>query len=95
MTPDPPCACEGLAEILRWAPPPMCLPSVYLTSLHVSTSPRPFPSIFAYCKQSDTGGGMRLPDVWVYCYSIINWYRHGPQFVRESKWCCLDSNSNC
>jgi len=27
---------------------------------------------------------MRLPDVWVYCYSIINWYGHGPQFVRES-----------
>ena len=29
-----------------WAPPPMCLPSVYLTSLYVTRSPRPPPTVF-------------------------------------------------
>ena len=40
----------------NWAPPPICLPSVYLTLLHVAKSLRPSPSIFGYCKQSKTGG---------------------------------------
>ena len=31
--------------------PPLCLPSVHSTSSHVTKSPRPFPSIFAYCKR--------------------------------------------
>ena len=43
---------------------PTCLPSVYLMSLHVTKSSRPSPSVFAYCKRSNTGGrkglGMRL-----------------------------------
>ena len=29
-----------------WAPPPLCLPSVYLTSLHVTRSPRLSPAVF-------------------------------------------------
>ena len=33
---------------------PMCLPSVYLTSLHVTKSPRSSLSAFAYCEQSNT-----------------------------------------
>ena len=31
-------------------PPPVCLSSVYLMSLYVTRSPRPSPSVFAYCK---------------------------------------------
>jgi len=38
----------------------MCLPSVYLTSLHVTKSPRPSPSIFEYYKWPETGGGNSL-----------------------------------
>ena len=34
-------------EILRWAPTPVCLPSVYLMSLHVTKSSRPSSSVFA------------------------------------------------
>ena len=30
--------------------PPVCLPSVYLTLPHMTRSPRPSPSAFAYCK---------------------------------------------
>ena len=33
-------------------PPP---PSVYLMSLHMTKSPRPSPSVFTYCKRSNTG----------------------------------------
>jgi len=44
----------------------MCLPFVYLMSSHMTKSSRPSPSIFAYPKQSYTGGGnslgMRLQD---------------------------------
>ena len=54
---------EGLGDLVRdgstqnrnyygQAPPPMCLPSVHLTSPHVTKSPRPSPSVFAYCKWS-------------------------------------------
>ena len=32
--------------ISGWAPPPVCLPSVYLMSSHVTRSPRPPPTIF-------------------------------------------------
>jgi len=32
-------------------------PTDYMMSTHVTKSPRPSPSIFAYCKQSNTGGG--------------------------------------
>ena len=32
----------------NWAPPPVCLPSVYLTSLHMTKFPRPSLSVFAY-----------------------------------------------
>ena len=46
-------------EILCQAPPPVCLPSVYLMSLHVTSSSGP-PSIFAYCKWSKNGGGNGL-----------------------------------
>jgi len=35
-------------------------PSVYLMSSHVTKSPRPSPSVFVYCKQSNTGGGNSL-----------------------------------
>jgi len=35
--------------------PPVCLLSVYQTSPHMTRSPRPSPSIFAYCKRSNTG----------------------------------------
>ena len=44
-------------ELLRsGTAPPLCLPSVYLLSLHVTVTgyPRPSPSIFAHCKQSTT-----------------------------------------
>jgi len=44
----------------RWPLPPVCLPSVYLMSLHVTKSPRPSPSVFVCCKQSNTGGGNNL-----------------------------------
>jgi len=47
-------------EILRRASFPVCLPFVYLTSWCVTKSPRPSPSIFVYCKQSNTGGGNGL-----------------------------------
>ena len=33
-------------EYNGWAPPPVCLPSVYLTSSHVARSPRPSPAVF-------------------------------------------------
>ena len=39
------------------------LPSVYLTSLHMTRSSRPFPSVFAYCKQSETGDSDSLEAV--------------------------------
>jgi len=35
---------------------PHVSPTDYLMSAHVTKSPRPSPSIFAYCKQSNTGG---------------------------------------
>jgi len=38
----------------------ICLPSVYLMSSHMTRSPKAFPLIFAYCKQSNTGGGNGL-----------------------------------
>jgi len=41
-------------KILHQTLYPVCLPSVYLTKLHVTKSPRSSPSVFAYCK---TGGG--------------------------------------
>ena len=40
-----------------WSPPPSCLPSYLPDVTHVTLSPRPSPSVFAYCKQSKTGGG--------------------------------------
>ena len=44
-----------------WAPPFLCLPSVYLMAPHVTRSPRPSPAVFAYCKYwwwwGSTGGG--------------------------------------
>jgi len=45
---------------LTWGLSPVCLPSVYLTLPHVTTPPRPSPSVFAYCKRSKTGGGNSL-----------------------------------
>ena len=42
------------------APFHVCLPSVYLMSPHMTKSPRPSPSVFAYCKRSNTGGGNGL-----------------------------------
>ena len=45
---------------LRWAPPIVCLPCVYLMSPHMTRSPRPSLVIFAYCKRSKTGGGTSL-----------------------------------
>ena len=39
-------------EILRQALPPSRLPDV----MHMTLSPRPSPSVFAYCKRSKTGG---------------------------------------
>ena len=58
--------CE-IGIIIVGAPPPICIPSVYLILLHLTRSPRLSPSIFACCKRSNTGGGsglgMRLPDI--------------------------------
>ena len=34
-----------------------CLSSIYLTSPHVTISPKPSPSVFAYYKWSKTRGG--------------------------------------
>ena len=40
------------------APPPMCLPSVYLTSPRATRSPGLLPPyLHTYCKWSNTGGG--------------------------------------
>jgi len=36
--------------------PPVCLPSICLTYLHMTKSPRSSPSIFVYYKRSNTGG---------------------------------------
>ena len=47
-------------EILNRPLPPVCLPSVYLMSLHVIKISQAFPSVFTYCKQLKTGGGNRL-----------------------------------
>ena len=44
-------------ELLHLVPRPVYILSVYLTWLHVTRSYRPSPSIFAYCRQSKTGGG--------------------------------------
>ena len=46
---------RGLVDTKRellWSgtAPPLCQPSVYLLSLHVTGYPRPSPSIFAHCK---------------------------------------------
>ena len=39
--------CRGRTNALNgWAPPPMCLPSLYLTSSHVTRSHRPSPAVF-------------------------------------------------
>ena len=38
------------------APPPSCLPDV----MHVTLSPKPSPSVFAYCKRSKAWGGNGL-----------------------------------
>ena len=40
--------------------PPVCLPSVYLMLPHMTRSPRPSPSVFAYCKRSILEVGTRL-----------------------------------
>ena len=67
-----------------WVPPPMHLPSVYLTSWwpHVTKSPRPSPSIFAHCKRLK----MKVGTAWEYSY--INWVSKlsGPNFV----WKCYN-----
>ena len=42
------------------AMPPVCLPFVYLMPPHVTRSPWSSTSVFAYCKQSNTGGGNGL-----------------------------------
>ena len=56
---------EELRDLLSGTAP-MCLPFVYLMSSHMTKSSRPSPSIFAYPKRSNTGGGnslgMRLQD---------------------------------
>ena len=38
------------------SPPPLHLPSRLPDVTHVTLSPRPSPSVFAYCKRSKTGG---------------------------------------
>ena len=76
----------------KQAPPPMCLPSVYLMSSQVTRSPWPSPSILAYCKQSNAGSwnglGTRLAkstSFLVYCSrhasSIIC-----PRFIQCVLW---------
>lgn len=45
-------------KVLRWAPPPVCLPSAYLMSPCDQLS-QAFPFIFVYFKLSKTGGGER------------------------------------
>jgi len=42
------------------ATPPVCLPFVHLTPPHMTKSPRSSTSVFAYCNQSNTGGGSGL-----------------------------------
>ena len=49
----------------------MCLPSDYLMSSHMTRSPRPSPSLFAYCKQSNTGGGNGLETRLQKCFIFI------------------------
>ena len=46
-------------EIL-WLATPLSLPSVYLMSPHITKSPRPSSSVFAYCRRSTTGDGNGL-----------------------------------
>jgi len=55
-----------------WTLPPVYLPSVYLTSPHVTKSPRPSPSVFTYCKPSKTGGGNSLGTRLHWASMILN-----------------------
>ena len=58
-------ALQTLCPALRWILQEQSMrsfvrhrpPYVYLASLHMTKSPRPYPSIFAYYKRSKTGGG--------------------------------------
>ena len=45
---------------VRHCMPSSCLPSCLPDVMHVTLSPRPFLSIFAYCKRSKTEGGNTL-----------------------------------
>jgi len=57
----------------RFAPPAMCLPFVYLTPPHMTKSPRPSPSIFAYCKSAIKYWRRERPrnEAIVHEYSVI------------------------
>ena len=70
LAPPPSCLPSCLLDvkkdlkILCRALPPSCLPLHLPDVMHMTPSPRPSPSVFAYCKRSKTGGwnglGMRL-----------------------------------
>ena len=53
-------------KFFHQAPPSMCLPSVCLTKPHMTKSPRPSPSVFAYCKLSDLILEMGMAWKWGY-----------------------------
>ena len=48
--------CKKDLEILHWALPPVCLPIVRSHTVHMTKFFRPSLSVFAYSKQSKTGG---------------------------------------
>ena len=72
-------------KILHRASPPSCLPSCLPDIMHGIFSPKPSPSIFAYCKWSKTGGGNSLgTQLWVWC-QYSSW-PHSQACVRAWGW---------
>ena len=63
-------------EILHWALPLVCLPSVYLIS------PRPSHSVFTYCKRSKAGGGNGLGTrlTWIILCCVLLQLHLAPDF---------------
>ena len=62
-----------------------CLPSAYVTSLHVTRYPRPSLAIFAYCLCSNSGSGNDLGTL-----SLCNQYSGGRNRLGTSSlWCIV------
>ena len=85
-------------------PPPMCLPSVYLMSSHVTKSPRRSPSVFANCKWSNARNGnslgkrLSLPHSQTHWLNILMYHRWilVNTFGFEDRYCstCIFSHTH-